>query len=25
MGFTNVTYMDGGMRGWKAAGLPTTK
>jgi len=25
MGFTNVTYMDGGMRGWKAAGLPTSE
>ena len=23
MGFTNVTYMDGGMEAWKAAGLPT--
>ena len=23
MGFTNVAYMDGGMRGWKEAGLPT--
>jgi len=23
MGFTNVTYMDGGMRAWKDAGLPT--
>ncbi len=23
MGFTNVAYMDGGMEGWKAAGLPT--
>ncbi len=25
MGFTKVAYMDGGMRGWKAAGLPTSK
>ena len=25
MGFTNVTYMDGGMRAWKAEGLPTAK
>ncbi|MDA1127824.1 MAG: rhodanese-like domain-containing protein [Chloroflexi bacterium] len=25
MGFTNVTYMDGGMRGWKEAGLPTAE
>ena len=25
MGFTNVAYMDGGMRGWKAAGLPTSE
>ena len=24
-GFTNVTYMDGGMRGWKAEGLPTAE
>lgn len=23
MGFTNVSYMEGGMRGWKEAGLPT--
>ena len=23
MGFTNVTYMDGVMEAWKAAGLPT--
>lgn len=23
MGFTNVAYMDGGMRAWKDAGLPT--
>ena len=23
MGFTNVTYIDGGMKGWKEAGLPT--
>ena len=23
MGFTNVSYMDGGMRAWKDAGLPT--
>ena len=23
MGFTNVTYMDGGMEAWKSAGLPT--
>ncbi len=23
MGFTNVTYMDGGMKAWKEAGLPT--
>ncbi len=23
MGFTNVSYMDGGMQGWKDAGLPT--
>ena len=23
MGFTNVTYMDGGMEAWKAAGLST--
>ena len=23
MGFTNVSYIDGGMRGWKEAGLPT--
>ena len=23
MGFTNVSYMDGGMEAWKAAGLPT--
>ena len=23
MGFTNVTYMEGGMRAWKEAGLPT--
>ncbi len=23
MGFTNVTYMEGGMEAWKAAGLPT--
>ena len=25
MGFTNVAYMDGGMRGWKSAGLPTSE
>ena len=25
MGFTSVTYMDGGMRGWKADGLPTAE
>jgi rhodanese-related sulfurtransferase len=23
MGFTNGSYMDGGMQGWKDAGLPT--
>jgi len=23
MGFSNVSYVDGGTRGWKAAGLPT--
>ncbi len=23
MGFTNVRYVDGGLRGWKEAGLPT--
>ena len=23
MGFTNVTYMEGGMKAWKDAGLPT--
>ena len=23
MGFTNVSYMEGGMRAWKDAGLPT--
>jgi rhodanese-related sulfurtransferase len=23
MGFSNVRYVDGGTRGWKAAGLPT--
>jgi len=23
MGFTNVTYMDGGMKAWREAGLPT--
>ena len=23
MGFTNVNYMDGGMKAWKEAGLPT--
>ena len=23
MGFTDVSYMDGGMQGWKDAGLPT--
>ena len=23
MGFTNVSYMDGGMEAWKTAGLPT--
>ena len=25
MGFTNVAYMDGGMRGWKSADLPTSE
>lgn len=25
MRFTNVTYMDCGMRGWEAAGLPTSE
>jgi rhodanese-related sulfurtransferase len=25
MGYTNVESMDGGWRGWNAAGLPTTK
>ncbi len=25
MGYTNVESMDGGWRGWQAAGLPTTK
>ena len=25
MEFTNVTYMDGGMRGWKSVGLPTSE
>lgn len=25
MGFTNVTYVEGGMRGWQEAGLPTEK
>jgi rhodanese-related sulfurtransferase len=25
MGFTNVSYMEGGMRGWKEAGLPTNE
>ena len=25
MGFTNVSFMDGGMEAWKAAGLPTNK
>ena len=25
MRFTNVAYMDGGMRGWKSAGLPTSE
>ena len=25
MGFTNVAYMAGGMRGWKSAGLPTSE
>lgn len=24
LGFTNVTHLDGGIRGWKAAGLPLT-
>ena len=23
MGFTNVSYLDGGIQGWKQAGLPT--
>ncbi len=23
MGFTNASYMEGGMEAWKAAGLPT--
>ena len=23
IGFINVTYMDGGMKGWNEAGLPT--
>jgi len=23
MGFSNVTYMEGGMEAWKEAGLPT--
>ena len=23
MGFTNVSYVEGGTRGWKEAGLPT--
>jgi len=23
MGFNNVSYVDGGTRGWKSAGLPT--
>ena len=23
MGFTNISYMEGGMEAWKAAGLPT--
>jgi len=23
MGFTNVSYMEGGMKAWKDAGLPT--
>jgi len=23
MGFTNVTYMEGGMEAWREAGLPT--
>jgi len=23
MGFTNVTYMEGGMEAWSKAGLPT--
>ena len=23
MGFTNVSYMNGGMRAWKDSGLPT--
>jgi rhodanese-related sulfurtransferase len=25
MGFTNVTYVEGGMRGWQEAGMPTEK
>ncbi|MCH8831850.1 MAG: rhodanese-like domain-containing protein [Chloroflexi bacterium] len=25
MGFTDVTYLEGGMRGWKEAGLPTAE
>ena len=25
MGFTNVAYMDGGMRAWREAGLPTVE
>lgn len=24
LGFTNVTHLDGGIKGWKAAGLPLT-
>ncbi len=25
MGFTNVSYVEGGMRGWQEAGMPTEK
>jgi rhodanese-related sulfurtransferase len=25
MGYSNVESMDGGFRGWEAAGLPVTK